>query len=406
MTLDPRRLAHRLPSLFLLAVMLLTTFPIGPANRVAAQDGAPFDPAAFTLGLEVVVEGLERPVQFVDANDGSGRFFVVEQVGTIRILRDGELAAEPFLDIADLVSRGSEQGLLSMALHPEFSENGVFFIDYTDTDGDTQIERWTTLAGDPDRADPDSVETLLTVDQPYPNHNGGLLLFGPDGYLYVGLGDGGSGGDPEGHAQDLSTLLGSILRIDVNAPDGDLPYGIPEENPLVGEEDARPEIWVWGLRNPWRFSFDRETGDLYIGDVGQGSYEEISIFPAGSDRRNFGWDIMEGPECYAEPSCDGSGLEMPIFAYTQEVGGCSVIGGYVYRGEAVPALRGVYLLADYCSGLLWGVGRGDNGEWLASAPMETGTRISSFGEDAAGELYVVDLGGAVSKVVGERSPES
>lgn len=374
------------------AIVAMVALPISLGRPVQAQDEA-FDPQAFAIGLELVAEGLTRPVQVVDPNDESGRLIVVEQGGTVQILVDGIVQDEPFLDISGRVTSGSEQGLLSIALHPDFAENGTFFIDYTDQDGNTQIERWRVSEDDPNRANPDSVETIMTVEQPYPNHNGGLLLFGPDGYLYIGLGDGGSQGDPHGNGQDLSTLLGSILRINVDSTTGDLPYGIPNDNPFVNEEGARPEIWLYGLRNPWRFAFDRETGDLFIGDVGGTAYEEIDLFPAGSDGRNFGWNIMEGPECYRADDCDQSGLELPIFAYTHDEGGCSITGGNIYRGAEIAELQGVYLTADYCSGQLWGIGLNEGGEWVASAPIETGLNVSSFGEGASGELYVVDLGG-------------
>jgi glucose/arabinose dehydrogenase len=381
----------------LAVIIAIAAVPFSIGRPVRAQEGA-FDPAAFAVGFELVAEGLTRPVQIVDANDESGRSFIVEQGGTIRVLSNGVVQDDPFLDISGQVTSGSEQGLLSMALHPGFAENGTFFIDYTDLDGNTQIERWQVSGDDPNRANPESVQTIMTVEQPFPNHNGGLLLFGPDAYLYIGLGDGGSQGDPNGNGQDLSTLLGSILRIDVDSTSGDLPYGIPEDNPFVNEEGARPEIWLYGLRNPWRFSFDRESSDLFIGDVGGTAYEEVDLFPAGSDGRNFGWNIMEGPECYQGGECDQSGLELPIFAYTHDEGGCSITGGYIYRGTEIPELQGVYLTADYCSGQLWGIGLNEGGEWVASAPIETGLNVSSFGEGANGELYVVDLSGGVYRV--------
>jgi glucose/arabinose dehydrogenase len=386
-----RRLVH------LIAIALIGASLAMPLGGAQAQEGA-FDPDAFAIGLELVAEGFARPVQIVDPNDASGRLFVVEQGGTVRFLVDGAIQEDIFLDIGDQISTGNEQGLLSMALHPNFAENGTFFIDYTDGNGDTQIERWQVSTDDPNVADPESAVTVLTVDQPYPNHNGGLLLFGPDGYLYVGLGDGGSQGDPHGNGQSLGTLLGKILRIDVDNPDEGLAYGIPDDNPYVGAEGAMPEIWVYGLRNPWRFSFDRASGDLFIGDVGQNVYEEVGLLPEGDDGRNFGWSVMDGPECYAGSDCDPSAFEAPIFSYTHEEGGCSITGGYVYRGDAIPELQGVYLTADYCSGLVWGVGRDADGAWGASAPIETGISISSFGEDADGELYVVDLSGGIYRV--------
>jgi glucose/arabinose dehydrogenase len=378
-------------------ILTLTALLAGGPGVVRAQ-GTDFDPASFAVGFELVVDGLTRPVQMLDPGDGSGRLFIVEQGGTVRILQDGELLPDPFLDISGQISFDNEQGLLSIAFHPDFASNGLFFIDYTDGDGDTQVERW-TVSDDPNRADPESAETLLQVGQPYPNHNGGLLLFGPnDGYLYVGLGDGGSQGDPEGHGQDTSTWLGSILRIDVDSITGDLPYGIPEDNPFANGENGAPEIWLWGFRNPWRFSFDRANGDLYIGDVGQGSFEEIDRFPSDGEQRNFGWNVMEASSCYEVENCDASDYALPIFEYSHDFG-CSVTGGFVYRGESLPALAGVYLAADYCSGLLWGIGSDGDGSWVASEPIETGLNVSSFGEDASGELYVVDLNGGIYRIV-------
>jgi glucose/arabinose dehydrogenase len=371
---------------------------LGASNLVPAmaQEPSEFDPASFSVGFDLVADGFSRPVQAVDPGDGTGRLFVVEQSGTIRILQDGAPVETPFLDISGEVSQGNEQGLLSMAFHPKFAENGAFFIDYTDVEGNTQVERRTVSADDPNVADPESKTTLLTVDQPYPNHNGGLLLFGPDSYLYIGLGDGGSQGDPNNNGQDLGTLLGSILRIDVDSGD---PYAIPEDNPFVGQEDVAEEIWAFGLRNPWRFSFDRETRDLYIGDVGGSAYEEIDILPAGESGTNFGWVLMEGSECYGGGTeCDMDGLELPIYEYSHDFG-CSVVGGYVYRGEAILELQGVYLFADYCSGLTWGMGHDADGKWVASEPIETGISISSFSEDPNGELYVTDLNGGVYRVV-------
>lgn len=380
----------------LIAAIVVAQFAIGSTAR--AQESSPFDPAAFKIGLELLAKGFDRPVLMVDANDGTGRAFVVEQGGTVRLLVDGEILADPFLDISQRVSNDSEQGLLSIALHPEFAANGTFFINYTDTNGNTQVERWSVSTENSNVADPPSAETILTVEQPAPNHNGGLLLFGPDGYLYVGLGDGGNQGDPNGHGQDTNTLLGSILRIDIDNSDNGLAYGIPDDNPFASGDGGLPEIWLYGFRNPWRFSFDRATGDIFIGDVGQGDFEEIDRYPAGSDERNFGWNLMEGSACHATPDCDQSGLVLPIFEYSHDLG-CSVTGGYVYRGDEHPSLSGVYFLADYCTGLLWGLGRAENDEWVASEPVETGLNMSSFAEDAGGQLFVLDLNGAIYRVV-------
>ena len=377
---------------------LVASFALVAIAPSRAQE-AGFDPASFQLSTELLIDGLSNPVQMVDPDDGSGRLFIVQQSGQIMILRDGAVVAEPLLDISGQISTGYEQGLLSMALHPDFGSNGVFFIDYTDGNGNTQVERWQVDADNPDVADPASAATILTVEQPYPNHNGGLLLFGPDGYLYIGLGDGGSGGDPEGNGQNTGTLLGSVLRIDVDSTTGDLPYGIPEDNPFVGQEGARGEIWAYGLRNPWRFSFDRETGDLLIADVGQSAIEEVSLAPAGEGGLNFGWNILEGPECYAVADCDLSGTVLPFFWYGTGESGCAITGGYVYRGDAIPELAGAYLVGDYCSGLLWAVAIADDGSATPSEPVETGLAISSFAEDAAGELYIVDRNGAIYKIV-------
>lgn len=274
----------------------------------------------------------------------------------------------------------------------------MFYVFYTDVEGDEQVARYRVSADDPNRADPESAQPVLSVADPYPNHNGGLLLFGHDGMLYVGLGDGGSGGDPEGNGQNRAALLGKILRIDVANSSADEPYAIPPDNPFVGEAGTRPEIWAYGLRNPWRFSFDRATGDLFIGDVGQGDLEEVDFLAAGQGGANFGWDVMEGSQCFSEDDCSTEGLIAPIAEYDHEFG-CSVTGGYVYRGPSAPALSGVYLFADYCSGNLWGLGRDASGEWTMSEPIETGLTVSSFGEDAAGEIYVTDLKGGLYRVV-------
>ena len=383
---------------FCLLILLVGASLTGMSGRGRAQDAA-FDPAGFAVGMEPLVDGLTQPVQLVDLDDGTGRMLIVQQDGLIRILRDGALDETAFLDVSGRISGSSEQGLLSVAPHPDFAENGTFFIFYTDLDGNEVVERWTVDAANPDLADPASAEPVLLVEDPYPNHNGGLLLFGPDGYLYIGLGDGGSGGDPLGNGQDLATLLGSILRVDVDNRAEGQGYGIPDDNPFVDSTGAAPEIWSYGLRNPWRFSFDRETGDLYVGDVGQGEIEEADVQPAGEGGLNFGWNIKEGPACYESSSCDGADLVDPFFSYTHDEGGCSITGGYVYRGEAVPALDGVYLTGDYCSGKLWGVGTDADGAWLASEPIETGFQISSFAEDASGEVYVLDYAGAIYRIV-------
>jgi glucose/arabinose dehydrogenase len=379
----PRR--HLLIAALIAAVLLSGEQPFAAAA----------DPPEFNFGFDLVADGFDQPVQVVAPDDGSDRLFVVEQSGQIRIIQDGEVAPEPFLDIGDLVSCCGEQGLLSVAFHPHFADNGLFFVDYTDTNGDTMVARYQVSADDPDLADPASATTVLTVDQPAANHNGGLLLFGPnDGDLYIGLGDGGGGNGQ--NAQDPDTLLGKILRIDVDESNDDQPYGIPPDNPFVNQPGTRPEIWALGLRNPWRFSFDRDTGDMWIGDVGAGSYEEVDFQAAASPgSENYGWDQMEGPECQADDGCEA--YVAPV-AWFDHDAGCVITGGYVYRGAEIPALDGVYLFADYCSGKVWGLVPDDDAGWTTLGPIETGLQISSFGEDVAGELYLVDLQGAVYRL--------
>ena len=386
------RMGSRRHRLRLLVIIVLAATALLPGTPVIGADVAP---AEIDFGFDLVADGFDRPVQIVDAGDGSGRLFVVEQSGRIRIVRDGQVLPEPFLDISELVSCCGERGLLSLAFHPEYQDNGLLFVDYTDANGDTVVARYHVSTTDPDRADPASAEVILTVDQPAANHNGGLLLFGPrDGYLYIGLGDGGGGNGQNG--QDLSTLLGNILRIDIDGTSGELPYAIPPDNPFVDQPGARPEIWALGVRNPWRFSFDRVTGDLWVADVGSATYEEVNFQPAASSGgENYGWNLMEGFECRAEGGCDE--FVAPVSGFDRDEG-CVVTGGYTYRGTAIPDMEGVYLFADYCSGRVWGLVPDANSSWTRLGPVETGLRISSFGEDAAGELYVVDIEGAVYRL--------
>lgn len=374
------------------------------ATPTPSAGGTPSAPAPGLpeLAFEQVADGFERPTFVTAAGDGSGRLFVVEKRGTIRIVRDGQVLPAPFLDIRSLVrSSGNEQGLLGLAFHPEFPANGRFFVYYTASNADNTLAEFRVSASDPNRADPASRRVLFAVPDDYANHNGGMLAFGPDGYLYVALGDGGGSGDPLGAGQDRTTLLGKLLRLDVDgAPAPGLAYAIPPDNPFASAGDGvRREIWAYGLRNPWRFSFDRETGDLWIADVGQDDREEVNFEPAGSPGgRNYGWSIMEGTRCYRPSSgCATGGLTLPVFEYTHD-DGCSVTGGYVYRGSAIPALRGAYLLADYCTGAAWALRF--SGSRLESTRLDDFPgSISSFGEDDAGELYVVrDQEGALYRL--------
>jgi glucose/arabinose dehydrogenase len=356
------------------------------------------DLSQLSFALEPLVEGFSKPTHVTAAGDGSGRLFVTEQLGAIWIVRDGVRLETPFLDIRTLVqSNGNEQGLLSVAFHPQYAQNGRFFVGYTDRSDQNVVAAY-QVSDDPDRADQASGEVLLAVADPAPNHNGGLLKFGPDGYLYVGMGDGGGGGDPWKNGQNLDALLGKILRLDV---DGGAPYAVPADNPFVGRDGARGEIWAFGLRNPWRFSFDRATGDLYIADVGQNEYEEVHFQPAESGGgENYGWSAMEGDECF-RGSCDPAAFVAPVatYAHADQVGGCSITGGYVYRGSAFPQIAGVYLYTDYCTGHLWAMHALD-GDWVSEAVGQFSINTSSFGEDEAGELYLTDRdGGGLYRLV-------
>jgi glucose/arabinose dehydrogenase len=357
----------------------------------------PADPTQVRLELETVVSNLDRPLGIVHAGDGSGRLFILEKPGRIRILRSDALEDRPFLDLTDRVgSSGSEQGLLGLAFHPNYADNGRLFTNYTDRNGDTVISQF-LVSDDPDRAEPGSEQVLLTLDQPAANHNGGHLAFGPDGYLYIGTGDGGAAGDQFGNGQNARTLLGAMLRLDIDSAQ---PYAIPGDNPFVGDDAARDELWAIGLRNPWRYSFDRLTGDLYIADVGQNTYEEVNRQPASSaGGENYGWPIMEGLHCFpADGACDQSGLVLPVHEYDHSQG-CSVTGGYVYRGQRYPVLQGIYLFGDYCSGIIWGMAAAGGDSWRTAKLLQTDARISSFGEDEAGELYLVDIaGGGLSRL--------
>ncbi|HEX9333059.1 MAG TPA: PQQ-dependent sugar dehydrogenase [Anaerolineales bacterium] len=350
-----------------------------PASETPAGAATFPDPNAYQW--QPIISGLQRPDDL--QADGSGRLFVLEKVGRIRIIQDGQLLETPFLDISSKVgSSGNEQGLLGLAFHPQYAQNGRFFVNYTDNNGDTVLARF-QVSSDPNVADPNSEVKLLGVDQPFPNHNGGVLTFGPDGYLYAGLGDGGSQGDPNGNGQNTNVLLGKILRLDVDSAD---PYAVPTDNPFGNE------IWAYGLRNPWRISFDRATGDLYIGDVGQNMWEEIDFLPKGSPGgANFGWSFREGAHDYKGGGPEG--LIEPIAEYSHPEGGCSVIGGYVYRGS-MSEWNGIYLYGDYCTGMIWGLIHSDSG-WQKQLLFDLDVNITSFGQDQSGELYLVSDNGGI-----------
>lgn len=348
-----------------------------------------FDPAAVSLALELVGSGFREPTFITHAGDGSGTLYVLEKPGRIRFLN-----GETFLDITDRVidtgleGNEREQGLLGLAFHPEFESNRQFFVHYNDENGDTVLSRFT--AGPEGLGNPTSEEILLTLDQPATHFNGGMITFGPDGYLYVGMGTGGGRDEDFINAQDPGSLFGKLLRIDVDSGN---PYGMPPDNPYIGDETARPEVWAIGLRNPWRFSFDRATGDIYIADAGQFNWEWIHFQPADSEGgENYGWPIYEGTHCFVAADCEPPpNYRPPILEYARGELGCVVIGGYVYRGAAYPDLYGAYLYSDFCSSRVWAAWRDQPGEWQSVEIGQVGALVSSFGEDEAGELYLVNI---------------
>lgn len=373
-----------------------------PASACGSENPTSPGPPAGTVpvGLEEVAAGLSFPVYLTAPPGDLARLFIVEKGGAIRIVKDGALLPTPFLDLGGRVSTGGEQGLFALAFDPAYAANGRFIVHYTDVAGNTVVSLFRVGADDPDRADPASEVVLLTAEQPFANHNGGQILFGPDGMLYVGLGDGGGSGDPGGRGQSLTDLLGDILRVDVR---GGTSYTAPPDNPFVGRTDARPEIWSSGLRNPWRFTFDPATGDLYIADVGQGAWEEVDVVTAaqGAGRgANFGWNVMEGRHCFADPGCDPSPFTLPLVEYSHDQG-CSVTGGFVYRGAAIPALQGHYFYADYCQGWVrsFRLQDGQAVEPQAWPTLAPGGAVPGFGQDAAGELYVMNAEGRVFRIV-------
>ncbi len=377
----------------LLAALL---WSCGAGGDGSSAPPPPPPPGPLQVTLETVTSSVAAPVDLQNAGDGSGRLFIVERRGTIRIFRNGTLEAGFFLDISSRVDTQGEGGLLGLAFHPAFAQNRRFFVHYTTTSSPlrTVISEFRVSATNPNVADP-AETVLLTLEQPFSNHNGGQIAFGPDGFLYIALGDGGGAGDPLGNGQRLDTLLGKLLRIDVNRQDPGRNYAIPPDNPFAGQGNARGEIWAYGLRNPWRFSFDRATGRLFLADVGQDRFEEINLIARGG---NYGWNVMEGRQCFQPPSgCNTSGLALPIFDYGHSDGE-SVTGGYVYRGAQIPRLVGVYVFGDFISGVIWGLQQDAQGNWQRTELVRSGRRITSFGVDEQGEMYVADIGGSVLRL--------
>ena len=355
-------------------------------------DPEPTPDGNVSLTLDQVATGLTGPV-YVTSPPGDSRLFIVEQPGRIRIVQNGQLLPTPFLDIISRVGSGGERGMLSLAFHPQYSTNGFLYVYFTATNGEIRIERFTATGN---TANPSTSKLILSVPHPRGNHNGGLALFGPDGMLYLGLGDGGGGGDPDLNGQNENTLLGALLRIDVNSGD---PYGIPAGNPFIGRNDARPEVWATGLRNPWRFAFDAQGGNLYIADVGQGELEEVNVVGATRAGVNYGWNIMEGTSCYNASTCNKQGLELPVLEYRHLGNACSVTGGFVYRGTAIPEIAGHYFYGDYCAGFVKSF-KFQNGSATEERTWEFGNigNVLSFGQDSAGELYITSGNGTVYRI--------
>ena len=390
-----------------------TPSPAQPSSPQTAGE-ATSDQSTPTAGAVAVVESpltkmvveqafpgvsFQEAVHLTYPEDGSNRLFLVLQPGRIMAFENDQSVSsvQTFLDISMRVNnRGNEEGLLGMAFDPEYRDNGYFYVYYSASPPRRSVvSRFAVSAADPNLADWNSEVVVLEVPQPFSNHNGGHLLFGPDGYLYIGLGDGGSGGDPDGNGQNASTLLGAILRIDVSVLGREGTYRIPPDNPFSDRADVgRPEVWAYGLRNPWRFTFDRQTGELWAADVGQNRFEEVDIILPG---RNYGWNIMEGAHCFRDASCDQEGLEQPVAEYGR-AGGCSITGGYVFRGERLPSLHGAYVYGDFCSGKIWAL-RYDSASVTEHIELvESPLNISAFGEDQSGELYILSYGGGIYRL--------
>ena len=369
-----------------------TTAATGTPASTAVEQRA----SATSLQLEQIGARFRSPV-FLTSPAGDSRLFVVEQAGRIRVVKEGKTLERPFLDISERVRSGGEQGLLSMAFHPDYRNNGEFFVNFTDRSGDTRIERF-KVGSNADVADESSSRLVIEIDQPYSNHNGGLAMFGLDGMLYIGMGDGGAGGDPHRNGQNRRALLGKLLRLNVARTE---PYSIPQGNPFSGEE-GRAEIWATGLRNPWRFAFDRATGLLYIADVGQNQLEEINVEAASRAGLNYGWNVMEADQCFRGDGCNRDGLIMPKVTFNHSGGACSVTGGFVYRGRRIPALAGHYFYSDYCAGWVKSF-RFANGSATDQRTWKVGDdlgHVVSFGEDSSAELYILTESGRVMKIVG------
>ena len=386
----------------LFGACLLATLITGAAGPSVVKTSAQSSELPSLL-LASPITGFAQPVSITHAGDGSGRIFVVEQSGRIRIIRNGTLSSTPFLNISSRISMGGERGLLGLAFPPGFATKQYFYVNYTNTAGNIVVARYHVSAGNADVADFNSEQIVIGVDHPdFGNHNGGQLAFGSgDGFLYIGTGDGGSGGDPNNRAQNRNDLLGKILRIDVETG-SPLTYTVPPGNPFVGTT-FRPEIWAWGLRNPWRFSFDRQTNDLFIADVGQGNFEEVNFQPAASaGGENYGWRLMEGLHCFNPINCDMTGLTLPVTEYNHTLG-CSVTGGYVYRGTTYPRMQGLYFYGDFCSGRIWGLRR-VSGAWQATELLDSTLGISTFGEDEQGNLYVANYNNGTIFSVTDNGP--
>ncbi len=363
-----------------------------PSPAASAGAGGSFDPTGVTVDVAVAVSGFDSPVDVTNAGDGSGRLFVVEQAGRIRLIKDGVLVERPFLDITGRIASGGERGLLGLAFHPDYPSDPRFFVDYTDRDGNTVVSQFTVSGADPDSGDSNSEVVLMHIAQPFANHNGGAVVFGPDGMLYIATGDGGSAGDPQGNGQRLDTYLGKILRVDVDvAPGSSTAYQVPADNPFATTAGAKPEIWFYGLRNPWRIRFDRLTGDLWIGDVGQNAWEEIDVARAGQKGLDYGWNIMEATHCFNPSSgCDPTGLTVPVAEYDHSLG-CAVIGGVVVRDPRQGRLDGGYLFGDACSDNLWLMDPAGDELRAATLVVKMGRTLSSIGEGEDRSVYATSL---------------